>query len=408
DGVPNTAELHIGGNKPLVSNEVFVVPPTEQPKVSKKVSDSDEKLVEKATLKAQNEPFVYDVTYKMGNGTGNWKEARLSDELVNVLEVKGAKLVDAKGQEVKTGKMNIDGNKVEFVFDKKDDSYLYLAGQTYTLKIDAKIKVGVKAEELAPYIAKDGVPNTAGLHISGEKPFVSNEVYIIPPTEEPVVEKKVSDSDEKLVEKATLESKDEAFVYDVTYKMGNGTGNWKEARLSDELVNVLEVKGAKLVDAEGNEVTTGKLHINGNRIDFVFDKKDGSYLYLAGQTYTLKIDAKIKAGVKAEELAPYLKKDGVPNIGELHFGNQPVMSNEVYVVPPIEKTPEPKQPQEPEQPKQPEKPKVETPKPEVQPEPKEKYTIPLTGGKVTYWEGLAGLIALAGGAYVLRRKKKAE
>ncbi|MGF2772953.1 isopeptide-forming domain-containing fimbrial protein [Bacillus cereus] len=408
DGVPNTAELHIGGNKPLVSNEVFVVPPTEQPKVSKKVSDSDEKLVEKATLKAQNEPFVYDVTYKMGNRTGNWKEARLSDELVNVLEVKGAKLVDEKGQEVKTGKMNINGNKVEFVFDKKDGSYLYLAGQTYTLKIDAKIKNGVKAEGLAPYIAKDGVPNTAELHIGGDKPFVSNEVYVIPLTEEPVVEKKVSDSDEKLVEKATLESKDEAFVYDVTYKMGNGTGNWKEARLSDELVSVLEVKGAKLVDAEGNEVTTGKLHINGNRIEFIFDKKDGSYLYLAGQTYTLKINAKIKDGVKAEELAMYLKKDGVPNIGELHFGNQPVMSNEVYVVPPVEKTQEPKQPQEPEQPKQPEKPKVETPKPEVQPEPKEKYTIPLTGGKVTYWEGLAGLIALAGGAYVLRRKKKAE
>ncbi|MEJ9158536.1 isopeptide-forming domain-containing fimbrial protein, partial [Bacillus cereus] len=231
---------------------------------------------------------------------------------------------------------------------------------------------------------------------------------VVPPTEQPKVTKKVSDSDEKLVEKATLEAQNETFVYDVTYKMGNGTGNWKEARLSDELVNVLEVKGAKLVDAKGQEVKTGKMNINGNKIEFVFDKKDGSYLYLAGQTYTLKIDAKIKAGVKAEELAPYLKKDGVPNIGELHFGNQPVMSNEVYVVPPIEKTPEPKQPQEPEQPKQPEKPKVETPKPEVQPEPKEKYTIPLTGGKVTYWEGLAGLIALAGGAYVLRRKKKAE
>ncbi|ENL4423406.1 isopeptide-forming domain-containing fimbrial protein [Bacillus cereus group sp. BfR-BA-01427] len=413
DGVPNTAELHIGGNKPLVSNEVYVVPPTEQPKVTKKVSDSDEKLVEKATLKAQNEPFVYDVTYKMGNGTGNWKEARLSDELVNVLEVKGAKLVDAKGQEVKTGKMNINGNKVEFVFDKKDGSYLYLAGQTYTLKIDAKIKDDAKAEDLAKYLVKDGVPNTAELHIGGNKPLVSNEVYVVPPTEQPKVSKKVSDSDEKLVKKAALESKDEAFVYDVTYKMGNGTGNWKEARLSDELVNVLEVKGAKLVDAEGNEVTTGKLHINGNRIDFVFDKKDGSYLYLAGQTYTLKIDAKIKDGVKAEDLAPYLKKDGVPNIGELHFGNQPVMSNEVYVVPPVEKTPEPKQPQEPEQPKQPEKPKVETPKPEVHPEPKakEQHVIPLTGGKVTYWEALAGLgcIVLAGGAlYMARRKKKAQ
>ncbi|MGR5965936.1 isopeptide-forming domain-containing fimbrial protein [Bacillus cereus] len=192
-------------------------------------------------------------------------------------------------------------------FREKDGSFLYLAGQTYTLKIDAKIKDDVKTAELASYITKNGVPNTAELHIGGDKPFVSNEVYVIPPTEKPVVEKKVSDSDEKLVEKATLESKDEAFVYDVTYKMGNGTGNWKEARLSDELVKVLEVKGAKLVDAEGNEVTTGKLHINGNRIDFVFDKKDGSYLYLAGQTYTLKIDAKIKDGVKAEELAPYLK-----------------------------------------------------------------------------------------------------
>uniref|UniRef100_UPI003F4948E3 isopeptide-forming domain-containing fimbrial protein n=1 Tax=Bacillus multifaciens TaxID=3068506 RepID=UPI003F4948E3 len=337
DGVPNTAQLNIGGNKPLVSNEVYVMPPTEQPKVAKKVSDSDEKLVEKATLKAQDEAFVYDVTYKMGNGTGTWKEARLTDELVNVLEIKGAKLVDSEGKEVKTGKLNINGNKVEFVFDKKDGSYLYLAGQTYTLKIDAKIKGNVKAEELAKYLVKDGVPNTAQLNIGGNKPLVSNEVYVMPPAEQPKVAKKVSDSDEKLVEKATLKAQDEAFVYDVTYKMGNGTGTWKEARLTDELVNVLEIKGAKLVDSEGKEVKTGKLNINGNKVEFVFDKKDGSYLYLAGQTYTLKIDAKIKGNVKAEELAKYLVKDGVPNTAQLNIGgNKPLVSNEVYVMPPAE------------------------------------------------------------------------
>jgi fimbrial isopeptide formation D2 family protein/LPXTG-motif cell wall-anchored protein len=366
--------------------------------------------VEKATLKAQNEEFVYDVTYTMGNGVGNWKEARLSDKLVKVLEVKGAKLVDAEGKEVTTGKMNIEGNKVEFAFDKKDDSYLYLAGQTYTLKIDAKIKDDAKAEDLAKYLVKDGVPNTAELHIGGDKPLVSNEVYVVPPTEEPKVSKKVSDSDEKLVEKATLKAQNEEFVYDVTYTMGNGVGNWKEARLSDELVSVLEVKGAKLVDAEGKEIKTGKMNIEGNKVEFVFDKKDDSYLYLAGQTYTLKIDAKIKDGVKTEELAPYLEKDGVPNTGQLHIGgDKPLASNEVYVVPPTEKQPEPPKPEEPkpEEPKQdpvkPEEPK-EQPKKE---QPKQKV-LPQTNEETTFIPYvLAAFFILVGvGLYLIDRKRR--
>ncbi|MFP3414810.1 isopeptide-forming domain-containing fimbrial protein [Bacillus sp. SIMBA_074] len=401
DGVPNTGQLHIGGNKPMVSNEVYVTPPTEQPKVTKKVTDSDEKLVEKATLKAQNEAFVYDVTYKMGNGTGTWKEARLTDELVSVLEVKGAKLVDSEGKEIKTGKLNIEGNKVEFVFDKKDDSYLYLAGQTYTLKIDAKIKDDVKAEDLAKYLVKDGVPNTGQLHIGGNKPLISNEVYVTPPTEQPKVTKKVTDSDEELVEKATLKAQNEAFVYDVEYKMGNGTGTWKEARLTDELVSVLEVKGAKLVDSEGKEIKTGKLNIEGNKVEFVFDKKDDSYLYLAGKTYTLKIDAKIKDGVKAEELAPYLEKDGVPNTGELHIGgDKPLVSNEVYVVPPTEQQPEPVKPEEPKQPEsKPESQKVDQPKQKVLPQTNEETTfIPYV---------LAAVFILTGvGLYLINRKRR--
>ncbi|PGP88761.1 hypothetical protein CN997_02555, partial [Bacillus cereus] len=315
------------------------------------------------------------------------------------------KLLDSEGKEIKTGKMDIKGNKVEFVFDKKDGSYLYLAGQTYTLKIDAKIKDGVKAEELAKYLVKDGVPNTGQLNIGGNKPLISNEVYVVPPTEQPKVTKKVSDSDEKLVDKATLKAQNEAFTYDVTYKMGNGTGTWKEARLTDELESVLEVKGAKLVDSEGKEIKTGKMDIKGNKVEFVFDKKDGSYLYLAGQTYTLKIDAKIKDGVKAEELAPYLEKNGVPNTGQLNIGgNKPILSNEVYVVPPTEKQPEPPKPEEPKQdPVKPEEPK-EQPKQE---QPKQKV-LPQTNEETTFipYVLAVGFILAGVGLYLIDRKRR--
>ncbi|PGX06878.1 isopeptide-forming domain-containing fimbrial protein, partial [Bacillus sp. AFS033286] len=221
----------------------------------------------------------------------------------------------------------------------------------------------------------------------------------------------VTDSDETLVEKATLKAQNELFTYDVNYAFGNGTGTWKEARLTDELVSVLEVKGAKLVDSEGKEIKTGKLNIEGNKVEFVFDKKDDSYLYLAGQTYTLKIDAKIKDGVKAEELAPYLEKDGVPNTGELHIGgDKPLVSNEVYVVPPTEKQPEPVKPEEPKQPEpvKPEEPKQPESKPEQKKVEKEKHVMPLTGGKVTYFEALigAGIMLLAGVLFVVARRQK--
>ncbi|MGE7869356.1 isopeptide-forming domain-containing fimbrial protein, partial [Bacillus paramycoides] len=163
----------------------------------------------------------------------------------------------------------------------------------------------------------------------------------------------------------------------------------------------LEVKGAKLLDSEGKEVKTGKMDIKGNKVEFVFDKKDNSYLYLAGQTYTLKIDAKIKDGVKAEELAKYLVKDGVPNTGQLNIGgNKPLVSNEVYVVPPTEKQPEPVKPEEPKQPEsKPEPQKVDQPKQKVLPQTNEETTfIPYV---------LAAVFILTGvGLYLINRKRR--
>ncbi|PGZ34575.1 hypothetical protein COE50_05960 [Bacillus anthracis] len=190
--------------------------------------------------------------------------------------------------------------------------------------------------------------------------------------------------------------------------MGNGTGTWKEARLTDELVDVLEVKGAKLVDTKGKEVTTGKMNIKGNKVEFVFDKKDESFLYLAGQTYTLKIDAKIKEGVTAEELTPYLSNEGIPNTAELHIGqDKSYVSNEVYVVPPAPEKPEetkpepPKQDQpqpKPEEPKQP-KPEVKPETPQVLPQTNENDTsLPFVLG--------GGLILVGAGIYVFNRKKR--
>ncbi|MBU4643302.1 LPXTG cell wall anchor domain-containing protein, partial [Bacillus toyonensis] len=119
----------------------------------------------------------------------------------------------------------------------------------------------------------------------------------------------------------------------------------------------------------------------------------------AGQTYTLKVDAKIKDGVKAEELAKYLEKDGVPNTGQLHIGgDKPLVSNEVYVVPPTEKQPEPPKPEEPKVEKQ-EPPKKEQLKQEVLPQTNEETTF-------TPYVVAAVLILAGLGLYLIDRKRR--
>ncbi|MBC1899067.1 isopeptide-forming domain-containing fimbrial protein [Listeria booriae] len=431
--IPNNATVFIDGDG-YVTNDVETTPPTVvNPKVDKNVSDSDEKnKKDNITLENRNEAFTWAVNHHFGNGTYNWQAARLHDSVNEALDITAVKVLDKDGVDVtKSGKLTITGNEVQFDLSKVNGSYAYLTNQTYTLQIDTKIKSNVTSEQLTAFIKDGGIPNRGELvfTVNGKEDTVeSNIPKVIPPAPvDPTVDKNASDADEKdQKDHITLANRNEVFTWKVNHHFGNGTYNWEAARLHDSVNAALDITAVKVLDKDGLDVTkSGKLTITGNEIQFDLSKVDGSYAYLANQTYTLLIDTKIKSTVTDEQLTAFIKDGGIPNQGELIFtlnGKEvTIESNIPKVIPPtpLVVTPEPPAPETPATvtpvppKKAPEKkatPKTPAPKKAtpVKETPKTTAKIPKTGDQSMILFVLGGLGLVAISVVLLRRKRKQD
>ncbi|WP_139023767.1 isopeptide-forming domain-containing fimbrial protein, partial [Bacillus cereus] len=172
--------------------------------------------------------------------TAKLEKVVLQDDLEDILDILEVKLVDAQGKTIKvTPKIDEKTKQVMIELPKKDGGYAYLAGQTYTMYIKSKITDTASNEEIAKYISNGGIPNKAEL-LFDNNPTASNEAKVIPPTEKPKVSKTVSDQDEKEVEKAILQGKDEEFTWNVDYKFGNDTAKLEKVVLQDDLEDILD------------------------------------------------------------------------------------------------------------------------------------------------------------------------
>ncbi|WP_433772784.1 isopeptide-forming domain-containing fimbrial protein [Bacillus wiedmannii] len=333
-GVPNTAKL-IRDNNPVISNKVIVKPPIEEPKLRKTVSDDDEKNVEKATLSNVKEKFVWNVKYEFGSSPSGYDSIVLQDDVEDILDILDVKVINKKGEVVNV-KPKIDATKKQVMIEvpKQEGSYAYLTGEVYTMQITSKIADGVNQSELARYIVKGGIPNTAEL-VLNNKSVKSNEVYVVPPKEKPKVTKTVSTQNEKEVEKGTLQERNEEFTWNVAYQFGNDTANLEKVTLQDDLEDILDILDVKLLNEKGEVVkVTPNIDQQTKKVTIELEKKDGSYAYLAGLKYTMHIKSKIAEGTSVEVLAKYIANGGVPNIAELVFDNTPISSNKVVVIPP--------------------------------------------------------------------------
>jgi len=334
-GIPNTAQM-ILDDKPLESNKVTVIPTIEEPKLQKTVSDSDEINVEEAILSSIKEKFTWNVEYDFGNAPNAYESIIISDDLEDILEIIDVKVVNKNGKTVDV-KPKIDSNlkKVTIELPKKEESYAYLIGEKYTLHITAKIADFASSTEIAKYISKGGIPNKAEL-VLDQKPIVSNEARVKPPSEKPKVTKTVSDSDEKNVEKAKLEIENEEFIWNVDYKFGNDTTKFETVVLQDDLEDILDILEVNLSNAKGESIEVQpKIDEKTKKVVIELPKKNNSYLYLTGQTYTLHIKSRISDNTSIEEIAKYLEQGGIPNKAELMLDQKPIVSNEAKVVPPI-------------------------------------------------------------------------
>lgn len=157
-------------------------------------------------------------------------------------------------------------------------------------------------------------------------------VYMDYEIEDPEVEKTVNDSKDPV----ELIDREEVFTWKVEYDFGNYTGNWESVVLSDQIHELLDIKGVQVIDQDGLDVTAnGVLDITDNLVKFTLNKQSNSFTYLKDQTYTLIIDSTIKSAATDEELEPFIQSGGIPNVAELIIDDDPQFSNEVKVKPPV-------------------------------------------------------------------------
>lgn len=198
---------------------------------------------------------------------------------------------------------------------------------------------------------KDGLDNTAT--ITNDKFQEKSETTNTkPPVVEPKNSKKVSDINEKDVDFATLQNKNEVHVWTNMYEFGTVQLDWKTVQLYDKLDSIEEIqsdtvsvhnaKGDKLV--ENNDY---KLEVNNqtNEVKVNLLSKNGGFTYLFNEKYQVKIQARIKPTATDSELQNYIDNGGVPNENFLFIGTnegeKKYKSNIVHIVPP-KPTPEQK------------------------------------------------------------------
>ena len=360
-GIPNQADLNFGNEGDVLhSNKPTVTPPAptpEDPTITKDIEGQ-----EHLDLTNRDQEFKWNVKTAFGNETSTWTQASMVDDINKVLDITDVKVTDENGKDVTAnGTVTQENNKVTFEMNKKDDSYDYLSGHTYTMTITTKIKADATDEELAPYIEQGGIPNQADLNFGNEGDVLhSNKPTVTPPAptpEDPTITKDIEGQ-----EHLDLTNRDQEFKWNVKTAFGNETSTWTQASMVDDINKVLDITDVKVTDENGKDVTAnGTVTQENNKVTFTMNKKDDSYSYLAGHTYTMTITTKIKDGATNEELAPYIEQGGIPNQADLNFGNEGdvLHSNKPTVTPPAPTPEDPKKP-EPKQPLKPKKPLTPT------------------------------------------------
>ena len=298
------------------------------------------KTVSKVNLDARDEVFTYTVTQRIPKGAVT---VNFTDELENVLEVKGAQI-------------NVPGIEPVVAINKvsatiADKALLEgLAGKDVTLTITAKIKDGISDETLIKLYGSTEVPNEADVTVNNN-PQTTNKVVVIPPPvvpepEDPV--KKINGD----VAPVTLAARDEVFTYTVEQLVPEGI---ERLILSDTLENVLEIEAfasdptrfASLTFEDGTVIPNDMIEINlSDDAQTIFASliaEEGKTLdEFAGKKLVLTFNAKIKADVTDDYLVEkYGYAKLIPNQASARFSidDTPRWTNKVLVTPPPE-TPE--------------------------------------------------------------------
>lgn len=298
---------------------------------SKTVSDSNEKEVQSNTLGLLDEGYEYNVYQTVPD---EWKDFYyssyiLSDEINEVLDVKRVKIyneqkTDVSGNFNVTSEKNAQGKTIVKAEAKNDflkSSSFY--NHTYQMIIGVSIHVGA---DLSPYTDKDGntkIPNKASVTIDNNSES-SNEVDTNVKEEKP--------SAEKFVEIGNVPSKSGLVEYNTNFKFLSNfkTPNYTLTHLElfDDLEDVLELAGARVLDSKGNDITSdGVLTMDKNSKKVSWKATSPNKYTLT--TLSLEITCQLQPGT---DISKY-EDNKIPNIAHMTINDKDVPTDEVVVKP---------------------------------------------------------------------------
>ena len=319
------------------SNVVYVKPYYGTSDVIKTVDGQ-----EKVTLDKRSQTFVYEANFYFKSDMYAWDKIVLEDFIDDNIQVIDATWEDGAGNSFNQPfSETYTHQALTYEVPKGDDgTYNYLKNKSYKLVVTAVLKDTLRDKDINDIIAREGLTSLAeinnGLEGANEhKQIVSNIVHVIPPTplkpEQPV---KTVD----IINETINNIKKQIFNYNVKYTLPSDTTHWQKLEFIDVLNANLEVISTSVTDEVGN-VVEGVTTITGQEVKVTMPKVNGSYEYLQNKTYTLSIKAKLKDSLTDDDIKKIIEDGGISNTAFLDYGDDPVYSNTVSIVPETPKTP---------------------------------------------------------------------
>lgn len=254
---------------------------------TKTVSDNDEKNTDEVMLSNADETFTYKVKQVVPSGYGPgtyFKSFTLEDTLKDCLQVESAK-VKCGSNDSNQFHISTNGTKIKATAKASALNSADFYNKTYTLEIRAKLKAGITAEELKPYIKGEiiEIPNRATVTIDDD-PRSTSEVTVR--IWHPSPTKRVSDKDETNVLSNTIPSRLEQFTYDIRQSVPKEMTGLTKFGFLDQIESCLEIKGVKILEDNADVTKSWDIMTKENKVQ-AFAKNTSTAL--AGKSYIMRI-----------------------------------------------------------------------------------------------------------------------
>ena len=205
--IPNTIEQFWNDHKTKTPTPHIIPPKTVDPKVDKKIVNTDGKLVDKRAV-----DFDHDYTYLITNNVGSnvkLDSIESADDMEDVIDLKSVKVVDGdkvSGKDISSQfNIKIDNDKESYVITPKAPKDW--ANKTWSIALTGRLK---NTPKLMDYLTKNGVEvgNKATLKVN-DKVKTTPTVIVTPPLVKDQAKKFIEQTSDKAATDADKGSTDD-------------------------------------------------------------------------------------------------------------------------------------------------------------------------------------------------------